>query len=289
MFYLLLLLLYNVNFARGVLWRGLEVNHAITLKAGVWACELCNWEIRTIISHLIRNTLRPQHSFSPPIAVPLSDWPKRRGRRNKQALRAFWLAAVTPLELLPGDLLAACQPHDPVTVAACCNENISVGGWIYRPGSIIFVPQTVTEWVVYLLIIKIRTVSFSYNVNIFSKAPCEKETLPSLRFVLYFYLFFFFFKLICGFRVFCESLGNYVSFIITLTERELVRVRTTVSVRPFALSCVECSRVFDLLDLLLLCIENVGATFILWAVVADTHTHTRTHTRTQCSLRQSLC
>ncbi|KAF1386178.1 hypothetical protein PFLUV_G00115460 [Perca fluviatilis] len=41
-------------------------------------------------------------------------------------------------------LKKTCQPHDLVTVAACCNENISVGGWIYGPNSIIF-SQTVTD------------------------------------------------------------------------------------------------------------------------------------------------
>lgn len=109
-------------------WR----NYAICLKSGVWFCELCNWEIGTIIPDLIPNTLRPQHRFLPLIAVLLCDWPAEGGRCTMRAFGPRWLVSLTPLQLLPGDLLPACQTHDPVAEAACCNENISVGGWIYR-------------------------------------------------------------------------------------------------------------------------------------------------------------
>lgn len=76
--------------------------------------------------------------FSLRVPVPLSDWFSRKGRSSNGAFQLFSLVALTPLTLLPGDMLAACQPHDPVTVAACCNENIFVGGWIYGPSSIFF-------------------------------------------------------------------------------------------------------------------------------------------------------
>lgn len=69
-------------------WR----NYAICLKSGVWVCELCNWEIGTIIPDLIPNTLRPQRTgsshrepFRPLIG------PQKGGRCAMRAFGQRWL------------------------------------------------------------------------------------------------------------------------------------------------------------------------------------------------------
>ncbi len=153
-------------------------------QSRVWSWELCNWEIRTIISHLIRNTLRPQHSFLPLIAFPLSDWSKRRGRSNKQPLWAFSLAAVTPLKSVAWRSACSLSTARSSYCSWTAAMKISslVGGYI-GPVPSFFPPKSV--WVSSL---------FYHHVDKNCKLQVQREylqqklqeretTLPSLRFV----------------------------------------------------------------------------------------------------------
>lgn len=100
----------------------------------VWFCELCNWEIGTIIPDLVPNTLSPQRLGSAHwVQFRLLVGSQKGGRCAMRAFPKRWLVnAAATLNCCLAIRYPACQTHDPVAGGACCNENTFIGGWIYQ-------------------------------------------------------------------------------------------------------------------------------------------------------------
>lgn len=146
----------------------------------MYICELCNWEIRTIISYLIPNTLRPQHSFQPVqpfLSVIGSD--EGGGPINK-CIPSFhsslkrqlncWL--VIRLQLVKGTIqlrqLPAAKKISPL-----------VGGYMGP------VPSFFRKWVFYFTLV-LDKCCMTYNANIFRTSSPGNSRHQNLRFVLTF-------------------------------------------------------------------------------------------------------
>lgn len=111
-------------------WR----NYAICLKSGVWVCELCNWEIGTIYPTSYR-TPSDRSAQVPPTESRSALWlaHKRGAVAPCGRLGSVDWSTLPPLGTVAWrSATPACQTHDPVAGGACCNENTSIGGWIYQ-------------------------------------------------------------------------------------------------------------------------------------------------------------